>query len=135
MPDTRRGDRPSILTIDDDADSHRITQFALRPLDAQFHAASDGIASIAAARRNEPDLIILDLGLPAGGRLHRASQAQVHLGDQRDPRHRPESQDASSSGPLALRAGADVYLQKPADPGALYAAAVRLLTAESLPWA
>ena len=55
-----------ILIVDDDPDARRGLHVRLKANHYETLFASDGITTIAEARKHQPDLIILDLGLPAG---------------------------------------------------------------------
>jgi DNA-binding response OmpR family regulator len=55
-----------ILVVDDDPDVRRGMHVRLKANHYDPFFAVDAISSIAEARKHEPDLIILDLGLPAG---------------------------------------------------------------------
>ncbi len=55
-----------ILVVDDDPDVRLGLQLRLKANHYDVIFAADGVASIAEARKHMPDLIILDLGLPAG---------------------------------------------------------------------
>jgi DNA-binding response OmpR family regulator len=77
--------------------------------------ASDGYAAIAVAQKEQPNLIILDLGLPAGdgfavlGRLQESdtlSNIPVIVLTARDPQSNEQK---------TLQAGATAFFQKPAD--------------------
>jgi two-component system, OmpR family, KDP operon response regulator KdpE len=58
--------RPKILLVDDDPDLLRALRLRLRANNYEVTTASDGYAAIAAAQKERPSLIILDLGLPVG---------------------------------------------------------------------
>ncbi len=55
-----------ILIVEDDPDVLKSMHVRLRAHNYDTYSASDAISCMAEARKNEPDLIILDLGLPAG---------------------------------------------------------------------
>ena len=55
-----------ILIVEDDPDVRRGMHVRLQANHYDTFFAADGMASIAEARKHMPDLIILDLGLPAG---------------------------------------------------------------------
>ena len=55
-----------ILIVDDDPDVRKGMHVRLKANGYDTFFAADAISSIAEARKHEPDLIILDLGLPAG---------------------------------------------------------------------
>jgi DNA-binding response OmpR family regulator len=116
-----------ILVIDDDQDLVRALGTRLRAEGFLFVAAGDGVMAVAAARREQPDLIILDLGLPGGdgyqvlGRLKTlmsTSSTPVIVLSARDPKVHEERSRA---------AGADAFLQKPAESATLMAEVRRLL--------
>jgi DNA-binding response OmpR family regulator len=55
-----------ILIVDDDQDIRRLLGHRLKSEGFEAVFAGDAIAAVNAARKEEPDLILLDLGLPAG---------------------------------------------------------------------
>src|ERR1700688_5035081 len=55
-----------ILIVDDDPDMRQALQIRLKASGYNVHCAEDGIGAISEARKHTPDLIVLDLGLPAG---------------------------------------------------------------------
>jgi two-component system KDP operon response regulator KdpE len=107
--------RPKILVVDDDPDLLRALRLRLRANNYEVTTASDGYAAIAAAQKERPALIILDLGLPVGDgfvvldRLQNSdalSGVPVIVLSARDPQNNEEK---------ALKAGAAAFFQKPAD--------------------
>jgi len=107
--------KAKILVVDDDADLVRALRLRLRANDYDIATASDGYGAIAAAQKERPDLIILDLGLPVGDgfvvldRLQNSdalSGIPVIVLSARDPQANEER---------ALKAGAAAFFQKPAD--------------------
>jgi two-component system KDP operon response regulator KdpE len=58
--------KPTILVIDDGIDSWNLLSTALRTHGAYPVWAADGMQAIGAVRRHQPDVILLDLGLPGG---------------------------------------------------------------------
>jgi DNA-binding response OmpR family regulator len=108
-------DKPKILIVDDDADLRHGLNLRLRASHFDTAYATDGFSAIAMAQKERPDLIILDIGLPAGDgfivldRLQQnatLSVIPVIVLTARDPQHNRER---------ALKAGARAFLQKPAD--------------------
>jgi DNA-binding response OmpR family regulator len=104
-----------ILVVDDDVDLTRALRLRLRANNYETLTAGDGYSAIAMAQKERPDLIILDLGLPAGDgfvvleRLQKSdvlSTIPVIVLSARDP------QDNEAR---ALKKGAAAFFQKPAD--------------------
>lgn len=53
-----------ILVVDDDPDILEVTGFAVEKAGFETLFASDGLAAINAQQQEDPDLIVLDIGLP-----------------------------------------------------------------------
>ncbi len=60
---------PRILVIEDDGDIGRLLCARLRSAGFEPQLAGDAVTGLHAARRTMPDLVILDLAMPAGGGL------------------------------------------------------------------
>jgi DNA-binding response OmpR family regulator len=110
-----RMERPKILIVDDDPDLRRAMKIRLRANHYDAVQASDGHSAIAMAQKEQPSLIILDLGLPAGDgfavlkRLQDAgtlSRIPVIVLTGRGPQFNEQQ---------AMQAGAAAFFQKPAD--------------------
>ncbi len=56
-----------ILVVDDDTDILTTMRYALEELDQQLFTARDGLEAMEIARREDPDIIVLDLMLPRRG--------------------------------------------------------------------
>jgi len=108
-------ERPKILIVDDDPDLRRALKIRLRANHYDTLQASDGHSAIAMAQKEQPSLIILDLGLPAGDGfavLKRLRDTDTLSGipvivlSARCPQFNEQQ---------ALQAGAAAFFQKPAD--------------------
>jgi CheY-like chemotaxis protein len=53
-----------VLVVDDNADAAVTLQLLLQSLGHETHVVHDGAAALDAARRLEPDVVLLDIGLP-----------------------------------------------------------------------
>lgn len=107
--------KSKILVVDDDPDLVRAMRLRLRANHYDIATATDGYQAIATAQKERPDLIVLDLGLPAGDGfvvLERLQSSDTLSGipvivlSARDPQNNEQR---------ALKAGAAAFFQKPAD--------------------
>jgi DNA-binding response OmpR family regulator len=108
-----------ILIVDDDPDLKLALKIRLKANHYDTLQASDGYSAIAVAQRNRPDLIILDLGLPAGDgfvvlkhlqKSNILSNIPVIVLTGRDPQFNEQR---------TLQAGATAFFRKPVDDGEL----------------
>ncbi len=53
-----------VLVIEDSSSLRRLIEVCLRVLDVEIVSAEDGAKGLAEARRERPDVIVLDIGLP-----------------------------------------------------------------------
>jgi DNA-binding response OmpR family regulator len=117
----------SILIVEDDADVRLGYNVLLRANHYDTHFAADSLTAVSEARKCQPDLIILDLGLPAGDGfvvlerfrgIPNLAVVPVIVVSARDLRGNKER---------ALKAGARAFLQKPWNDTELLAAIRQLL--------
>jgi DNA-binding response OmpR family regulator len=104
-----------ILIIEDDPDVRQGYHVRLKANNYDTFFAADALASMTEARKHQPDLIILDLGLPAGDGfvVMERLKANTHLAV--IPVIVVSGRDPSANRQRALRAGAKAFLQKPVD--------------------
>jgi two-component system KDP operon response regulator KdpE len=116
MASPRRNDmaRKKILVVDDDQDQLRGLSVRLKANGYSVFSAADAVLAISLAREKEPDLVLLDIGLPGGDgflvmeRLRDLMPVAIPIVifTARDPLINRER---------ALNAGAVAFLQKPVD--------------------
>jgi DNA-binding response OmpR family regulator len=104
-----------ILIVDDDPDVRLGLHIRLKANDYEVIFAADGMASIAEARKHLPDLIILDLGLPAGDGFSVMERLKANDSLSLIPVIVVSARDRAANMDLALKAGAKAFLQKPVD--------------------
>jgi DNA-binding response OmpR family regulator len=116
-----------ILIIEDDSDVRLGYHIRLKANNYDTFFAADALASMTEARKHQPDLIILDLGLPAGDGfvVMERLKANTHLAV--IPIIVVSSRDRRENGDRALKAGAKAFLQKPVDNNELLAIIRQLL--------
>lgn len=107
--------RKKILICEDDADTRRGLNVRLRKEGYDTAFAGDAATALSVARKEQPDLVLLDLGLPAGdGYL--VLDRMKHLATLgTTPVIVLSARDPEANRPRALQAGARAYLHKPVD--------------------
>jgi CheY-like chemotaxis protein len=108
-----------VLVVDDHADTADSTALMLRLHGFAVDCARDGCAALEAVRRDAPDVVLLDIGLPGldgyevARRLRREPARKrpllIAVTGYDQPRDRERSREA----------GIDLHLAKPVDPDAL----------------
>jgi hypothetical protein len=104
-----------ILIVDDDPDVRQAMHVRLKANGYDTFFAADAPSGVAEANKNKPDLVLLDLGLPAGDgfivlerlkRIPALAVISVIVVSARDVKANQER---------AIKAGAKAFLQKPVD--------------------
>jgi DNA-binding response OmpR family regulator len=111
----------TILIVDDDPDVRLGLHVRLKANHYEVIFAVDGMAGIAEARKHTPDLIILDLGLPAGDGFSVLERLKANDSLSLIPVIVVSARDRSVNMDRALKAGAKAFLQKPVDNAELLA--------------
>lgn len=119
--------RNKILIIEDDQDMRRGLNIRLRASNYDTAFAGDAVMALSIAKKEAPDLILLDLGLPGGDgflvldrmkNIASLACTPVIVVSARDPKTNEER---------ALKAGAEAFFQKPVDNEELMKAIQRAL--------
>jgi len=105
----------TILIVDDDPDVRLGLHIRLKANHYNVIFAADGMASIAEARKHTPDLIILDLGLPAGDGFSVLERLKANDSLALIPVIILSARNLNPNMARALKAGAKAFLQKPVD--------------------
>jgi DNA-binding response OmpR family regulator len=100
-----------ILIVEDDADVRMGLHVRLKASNYDVFFAVDGFSSLTEARKHEPDLILLDLGLPAGDGFVVMDRIKAV----------PALAMIAVNRERALKAGAKAFLEKPVDNAELLA--------------
>ena len=104
-----------VLVIEDEDNIVELIKLGLRYEGFQVEAVPDGLEGISAAQRNNPDMVILDLGLQPGGidGLEVCRRLRANPTTQDLPILMLTARDEPSDKVLGLDMGADDYLTKP----------------------
>ena len=104
-----------VLIVDDDSNVLRGLSIRLKANGYNVVFASDGISAISTAREQEPDAIILDLGLPGGDGFSVMERLGAILPLSDIPIIVLTAREISGNREKALNAGAQAFLQKPVE--------------------
>jgi CheY-like chemotaxis protein len=118
-----------ILIVEDDADVRLGYHVLLKANSYDTSFAADSISAISEARKQRPDLIILDLGLPAGDGfiVMERLRGPINMDLAAIPVIVVSGRDLRGNKERALKAGAAAFLQKPWDDDELLSLIARLL--------
>ena len=116
-----------ILIVDDDPDVRHGMHIRLKANHYDTFFAADALSSVTEARKQEPDLIILDLGLPAGDGFVVMERLKKVPSLALIPIIVVSARDARANRARAIKAGAMAFLQKPVDNAELLAVIRRAL--------
>ena len=122
-----------ILIVEDDQDTVRAMGIRLKAQGYSLVVANDAISAISTARKEKPDLIILDLGLPGGDGFVVMKRLKGLTDLLLVPVIVVSARDPQTNEPLALQAGAHAYFQKPFETAELLAAIQNALFNPSTP--
>jgi len=116
-----------ILIVDDDKDTLLGLAIRLKANGYQVASAVDAVSAISVARKEEPDLILLDLGLPGGGGFVVMERLRNLMSTATIPIIVVSARDPQSNKELAHKAGALAFFQKPVDNDLLLTAIRKVL--------
>jgi two-component system KDP operon response regulator KdpE len=120
----------TILVIDDDPDVRSGLRIRLQANAYETFFAADAATSIAQARKHNPDLIVLDLGLPGGDGFVVMERLRAIPDLAVIPVIIVSGRDVHANHERALKAGARAFLQKPVENAELLRA-IRLALGET----
>ena len=113
--------RKTILVIDDEADLIELVRYNLVKEGFQVVAAPDGETGLAAARREIPDVVVVDLMLPGIDGLEVCRALRANDRTAQIPVIILTAKNAESDRVVGLEIGADDYVTKPFSPRELAA--------------
>jgi DNA-binding response OmpR family regulator len=110
-----------ILIVDDDPDVLQGMHVRLKANHYDVCLAGDTLSAVSEARKSSPDLILLDLGLPAGGGFVVMERLKMIPSIAIIPVIVVSARDGLGNQKRALDGGAKAFLQKPVDDDELLA--------------
>jgi DNA-binding response OmpR family regulator len=102
-----------ILIVEDENLQLTMVAKQLKSAGFEIAGARDGTSAISTARKEQPDLILLDLGLPAGDGFTVLQRLQLIIQTSLIPVIVLSSRTPVGNRDAALKSGAVAYLQKP----------------------
>jgi|HubBroStandDraft_1064217.scaffolds.fasta_scaffold57702_4 CheY-like chemotaxis protein len=105
--------RKTILIVEDELVQLTMVAKLLKSADYDVMEARDGMTAIALARKELPDLVLLDLGLPRGDGFHVMERLQLLPYTAKIPVIVLSSRTPEEAEEPSRLAGAVAYLQKP----------------------
>lgn len=120
-------DRNKILIIEDDPDLRRGLNIRLRASNYDTAFAADAVMALSIAKKEAPDLILLDLGLPGGDGFVVLDRMKNIASLACTPVIVVSARDPKANEQRALAAGAEAFFQKPVDNDELMKAIQRAL--------
>ena len=106
--------------MEDDADNREVMRLLLEASGHEVHVAEDGVSGVELAVRLEPDLVLIDIGLPGIDGYAVARQIRARLGG-RSRLIALSGYGQPKDRERAVEAGFDEHLVKPVDPARLLA--------------
>ena len=119
--------RKKILIIEDDQEMRYALQVRLRMNNYDSVFAADAVMAAAIARKEDPDLILLDLGLPGGDGFVLMERFRNIASLSCIPVIIVSARDAQSNKQKALDAGAVAFFEKPVNNDELLSAISKAL--------
>src|ERR1700687_4449312 len=108
-----------VLLVDDDNTILLGTGVRLKAVGYTVFTAKDAVSAVSAVRKNEPDVIVLDISLPAGDGFLVADRLQTLVGAAATPIIFITASENPALRERAMKLGAVGFLKKPFDATAL----------------
>jgi CheY-like chemotaxis protein len=105
----------TVLLVDDDPTVVLSTGVRLKGMGYTVLTAKDAVSAVSVVRKNNPDIVVLDISLPAGDGFTVADRLQNLIGSAATPIIFITASDDPNMRERAMRHGAVGFLKKPFD--------------------
>jgi CheY-like chemotaxis protein len=105
----------TVLLVDDDNTILLGTGVRLKSMGYTVYTAKDAVSAVSAFRKNQPDVVVLDISLPAGDGFLVADRLQNLVGSRATPIIFITASDSRALRERAKKLGAVGFLRKPFD--------------------
>src|SRR6202030_4506531 len=102
----------TVLLVDDDNTFLLATGTRMMNMGYTVYTAKDAVSAISAVRKNEPDVVVLDISLPAGDGVLVSDRLQTLVGSAATPIIFMTASENPSLRERAMRQGAVAFLTK-----------------------
>ena len=111
----RGGHKPTVLVVDDNADTRVVVRWMLESWGCLVVEAADGREAVEKAVRHRPDLVLMDLSMPVADGYEALRSIRGHEDFAGLPAIAVTAFDRADARDGAEAAGFDYYLSKPID--------------------
>jgi CheY-like chemotaxis protein/two-component sensor histidine kinase len=116
QPDVRSKGRLRILVVEDNIDAQSMLRLLLEMWGHEVSVASDGEAGIAAIQTHQPDIALVDIGLPVADGYELAQRVTTETNGKKPLLIALTGYGAPEQRTRALESGFDLHLVKPVEP-------------------
>ncbi len=105
--------KPLVLIVEDNVDNYELVRFLLERAGYQVLSAANGLEGIDAAKREQPDLVLMDLSMPEMDGWKATAQMKAEETTRHIPVLALTAHTLPGDRKRAIDAGCDGYISKP----------------------
>ena len=105
--------KPRVLIVEDNVDNFELVRFLLERAGYQVFSAANGVEGVDAAKREQPDLVLMDLSMPEMDGWRATAQMKAEETTRHIPVLALTAHTLPGDRKRAIDAGCDGYISKP----------------------